>query len=60
VVLTIKNGFIPPHTTIAHSRIRAASVASVTQDGGFAPDRSSRIFSVENIHSMLSFGGEVK
>jgi hypothetical protein len=28
--------------------------------GGFAPDRSRQIFSVEKILSMPSFGGEVK
>jgi hypothetical protein len=33
-------------------------LASGIQDGGFAPDR--RIFSVEKIVSMPSFGGEVK
>jgi hypothetical protein len=35
-------------------------LASGTQDRGFAPDRSRRIFSAGKIHSMSSFGGEVK
>jgi hypothetical protein len=35
-------------------------LASGTQDRGFAPERSRRIFSVEKILSMSSFGGEVK
>jgi uncharacterized protein (DUF1786 family) len=35
-------------------------LASGIQDHGFAPDRSHWIFSVEKIHSMPSFGGEVK
>jgi hypothetical protein len=35
-------------------------LASGTQDCGFAPDRSRRIFPVVNIHSMPSFRGEVK
>jgi hypothetical protein len=34
-------------------------LASGTHDRGFAPDRSRRIFSVEKILSMPSFGGEV-
>jgi hypothetical protein len=34
--------------------------ASGTQDRGFAPDRSRRIFPVGKIHSMPSFEGEVK
>jgi hypothetical protein len=33
---------------------------SGTQDRGFAPDRSRRIFPVGKIHSMPSFGVEVK
>jgi hypothetical protein len=33
---------------------------SGTQDRGFAPDRSRRIFPAGKIHSMPSFGGEVK
>jgi hypothetical protein len=35
-------------------------LASGTQVRGFAPDRSRRIFSAGKIHSMPSFGGEVK
>jgi hypothetical protein len=35
-------------------------LASGTQDCGFAPDRSRRIFPAGKIHSMPSFGGEVK
>jgi hypothetical protein len=35
-------------------------LASGTQDRGFAPDRSRQIFSVETIHSMPSFGGEIR
>jgi hypothetical protein len=35
-------------------------LASGTQVRGFAPDRSRRIFPARKIHSMLSFGGEVK
>jgi hypothetical protein len=35
-------------------------LASGTQDRGFAPDRSRRIFPAGKIHSMPSFGGEVK
>jgi hypothetical protein len=35
-------------------------LASGTQDRGFAPDRSRRIFHAGKIHSMPSFGGEVK
>jgi hypothetical protein len=35
-------------------------LASGTQDRGFAPDRSRLIFPAEKIHSMPSFGGEVK
>jgi hypothetical protein len=35
-------------------------LASGTQDRGFAPDRSLRIFPVGKIHSMPSFGGNVK
>jgi hypothetical protein len=35
-------------------------LASGTQDRVFTPDRSRRIFSVEKILSMPSFGGEVK
>jgi hypothetical protein len=31
-----------------------------TQDRGFEPGRSDRIFQGEKIHSMTSFGGEVK
>jgi hypothetical protein len=37
-----------------------STLASGTQDRGFAPDRSHRIFSVEKILSKPSFGGEVK
>jgi hypothetical protein len=33
-------------------------LASGTQDRGFAPDRSLRIFPAGKIHSMPSFGGE--
>jgi hypothetical protein len=33
-------------------------LASGTQDRGFAPDRSRRIFPAGKIHSMPSFGGE--
>jgi hypothetical protein len=36
------------------------SMLAGTQDRGFAPDRSRRIFSVEKILNMPSFGGEVK
>jgi hypothetical protein len=35
-------------------------LASGTQDRGFAPDRSRRIYAAGKIHSMPSFGGEVK
>jgi hypothetical protein len=35
-------------------------LASGTQDRGFTPDRSRRIFPAGKIHSMSSFGGEVK
>jgi hypothetical protein len=35
-------------------------LASGTQDRGFAPDRSRRIFPTGKIHSMRSFGREVK
>jgi hypothetical protein len=35
-------------------------LASGTQDRGFAPDRSRRIFPAGKIHSMPSFGREVK
>jgi hypothetical protein len=35
-------------------------LASGTQDRGFAPDRSGRIFPAGKIHSMPSFVGEVK
>jgi hypothetical protein len=35
-------------------------MASGTQDRGFAPDRSRRIFPARKIHSMPSFEGEVK
>jgi hypothetical protein len=35
-------------------------LASGTQDRGFVPDQSRRVFSVEKILSMPSFGGEVK
>jgi hypothetical protein len=35
-------------------------LASGTQDRGFAPDRSRRIFPARKIHSMPSLGGEVK
>jgi hypothetical protein len=35
-------------------------LASGTQDRGFAPDRSRRIFPAGKLHSMPSFGGEVK
>jgi hypothetical protein len=35
-------------------------LASGTQDRGFAPDRSRRIFPAGKIHSMPSFGKEVK
>jgi hypothetical protein len=35
-------------------------LASGTQDRGFAPGRSRRIFPAGNIHSMPSYGGEVK
>jgi hypothetical protein len=37
-----------------------STLASGTQDRGFAPDRSRRIIPAGKIHSMLSFGGEVK
>jgi uncharacterized protein (DUF1786 family) len=43
--------------------IMVSMLASGTQDRGFAPDRSRRMFRtflVENILSMPSFGGEVK
>jgi hypothetical protein len=42
------------------SGLVVSMLASGTQDRGFAPDRSRRIFLVEKIHSMPSFGGEVK
>jgi hypothetical protein len=35
-------------------------LASGTQDRGFKPGQSRRIFQGEKILSMLSFGGEVK
>jgi hypothetical protein len=35
-------------------------LVSGTQDRGFAPDRSRRIFPARKIHSMPFFGGEVK
>jgi hypothetical protein len=35
-------------------------LASGTQDRGFDPGRSRRIFLAKKIHSMPSFGGEVK
>jgi hypothetical protein len=35
-------------------------LASGTQDRVFTPERNRRIFSVEKIHSMPPFGGEVK
>jgi hypothetical protein len=35
-------------------------LASGTEDRGFAPDRSLRIFPVGKIHGMSSFGEEVK
>jgi hypothetical protein len=35
-------------------------LASGTQDRGFAPDRSRRIFPAGKIHSMPSLGGEIK
>jgi hypothetical protein len=35
-------------------------LASGTQDHGFQPSQSRRIFRGEKIHSMPSFGGEVK
>jgi hypothetical protein len=31
-----------------------------TQDRGFEPDRSRRVFPIGKIHSKPSFGGEVK
>jgi hypothetical protein len=37
-----------------------STLVSGTQDRGFAPDRSRRIFAAGKIHSMPSFGGEVK
>jgi hypothetical protein len=40
--------------------IGVSVLASGTQDCGFAPDRSRRIFPAGKIHSMPSFGGEVK
>jgi hypothetical protein len=46
-----------------HKRLRwlgVSMLASGTQDCGFAPDRSRRIFPAGKIHSMPSFGGEVK
>jgi hypothetical protein len=38
----------------------ASMLASGTQDRGFAPDRSRRIFPAGKIHSMPAVGGEVK
>jgi hypothetical protein len=40
--------------------LAVSMLASGTQDRGFAPDRSRRIFPAVKIHSMPSFGGEVK
>jgi hypothetical protein len=40
--------------------LAVSMLASGTQDRGFAPDRSRRIFPVGKIHSVPSFGGEVK
>jgi hypothetical protein len=40
--------------------LSAASVASGTQDHGFKPSRSHRIFQGEKILGVPSFGGEVK
>jgi hypothetical protein len=40
--------------------LRVSMLASGTQDRGVTPDRSRRIFPAGKIHSMPSFGGEVK
>jgi hypothetical protein len=42
------------------SGLGVSMVASGTQDRVFAPDRSRWIFPAGKIHSMPSFGGEVK
>jgi hypothetical protein len=40
--------------------LAVSMLASGTQDRGFAPGRSRRIFLAGKIHSMPSFGGQVK
>jgi hypothetical protein len=49
------------HNRRNHNLTQAAFLlASGNQDRGFAPNRSRRIFPAGKIHSMPSFGGEVK
>jgi hypothetical protein len=45
---------------IGYGGLVVTMLASGTQDRGFEPGRSRRVFSDEKIHSMPSFGGEVK
>jgi hypothetical protein len=55
--------FVRLHGVTSQNGFRGLGVcmlASVTQDRGFAPDRSRLIFWGEKIHSMPSFGWEVK
>jgi hypothetical protein len=58
---------VRPHTNLPSTMLKSgfgglgvSMLASGTQDRGFAPDRSRRIFPAGQIHSMPSFGGEVK
>jgi hypothetical protein len=61
--LTIK-GLYMFWASLTHPRsgfggLGVSMLASGTQDRGFAPDRSRRIFPAGKIHSMPSFGGEI-
>jgi hypothetical protein len=53
-------GFHLPPFCSGFGGLGVSMLASGTQDCGFAPDRSRRIFPSGKIHSMPSFGGEVK
>jgi hypothetical protein len=58
-----KGDYIINTTNLIHSSLGGLVVsmlASGTQDRGFKPGRNRRIFLAKKIHSMASFGGEVK
>jgi hypothetical protein len=59
-MLMVRNNFSCYCKLSGFGGLVVSMLASGTQDRGFAPDRSRRIFSGEKILSMPSFGGEVK